>query len=124
MDELKKQVGTSHTLLSTTGAVAESAPAPSLPPPPPARANNSNAYWLYFACKDAVVNMQSSRTPLYLTLHIYDTLIDTHDSNLYDVDGLADEEGSIFAIKLFGLLGNKAFTKKRDHEGIGRIMKI
>ena len=80
LDELKKQVETPPTLLTIVGAVAESAPAPLLPPPPPsaARANNSSAYWLYFACKYAVVTMASSLTPLELALHIYGTLIDTH----------------------------------------------
>ena len=107
MDELKKQVETSSTLLSTAGAVTESAPTPSLPPPPPppgTRTNNSSAHWLYFACKDAVVTMQSSLTPLELALRIYNTLIDTHNSDLHDANDVADEEGSTFVIKLVGLL--------------------
>ena len=94
LSELKKQVELSPTLLSTTGAVTESAPV--LPPLPPVtavavagdleasnngltlpfhaapiqllqatvRANNSNAHWLYFACKDAVVTMQLSLAPM------------------------------------------------------------
>ena len=45
-------------------------------------------------------------------------MIDTCDSNLYNAEDLADEEGSTFAIELFGLLGNKAIIKKRGFEFI------
>ena len=86
-----------------------------------ARTSDPNAHWLYFACVDAVVTLQSSLTPLDLGLRIFDTLIDTLESDLYDADDLADEEGSKFAIELFKLLGNKSIAEKKDIEFIYEV---
>ena len=145
LDELEKQVEASPGLLpaaagealmlSLPPAVAaiavavdvEASPTPPVQSSPiqplqaAARTSDPNAHWLYFACVDAVVALQSSLTPLDLGLCIFDTLIDTLESDLYDADDLADEEGSKFAIELFKLLGNKSIAEKRDIEFIYEV---
>lgn len=85
---------------------------PTIPSPPvetfqaAASASNKNAHWLYFACKDALVTMNSSLTPLQLALLVYDTLLET------DSDELDEDEGAGLTMELFGALPSQ--SGKRD----------